>query len=887
MGSQHVAQYVKGLSVVDLTKLRSHQDTKPEHLPVTWNARVYLEGRKIPDNGDFGSRKPDLTYIDDRPIELSVGAPPTQQPTEPENNVTGPVEWSGAVIVIDTFVEAGIQTDSSSAMTGSPRLDMLNPTRVSTRCLVVGSPFLAHALGYLVQYYPSFHGMLFDESMREGLIIQEPFAVLLHHFDSIEAMAEGNAPVPTCKSEHDDSTESIERTKDHLQHLVDFLRPIYQELMLTYQKHISDPVPQVAFDKIWYLLKPGTDVYVQVDGSIYVAVVIDVKPDGANHNKVVGSGNVKWWLVDLWQLETDGSRLRRGLISAKVRAYSGLREVTSLSVCPISIWDAQDAGERRRHIIRRSAILFKALRQGNLLADYNGPIKETAQEYVGKVVIDHWRGLTDPKRQRPNSSHVKDYSNRFQEYDGTLINKDRPFNTIPSADNTENGEDALSAAEAAKDEQIARLEKLISDDRSEREAKETARLQVLGITALEQQHASHNQPTDPAQHETIARLENRFLDRHSERAAKGVARLAAIQREATEKAAQEQELAHDRTGNSGQHYAKPEGDSAGISPTKVHEYQGTELPDMEPRVHVTHKLTEHQLLLLCPVALAFALGTKQWILISLDYIQESVPSDEIISNLIIGPGELQIIKALSNRQNSHVKHWSVDFIEGKGSGQIILLHGPPGVGKTYTVEAISEWLHRPLLTLTVADIGTVETLVEENLVHWFNLAETWNAVLLVDEADVFLERRQNRDLARNGLVSAFLRRMEYFKGLLFLTTNRVGQIDDAFISRIHIAIEYQKLNEETRRKVWNGFFRKLKADRTSKIQIELGAKKWILDTAGETQLNGRDIRNALQTAITLAEFEKQEDPEDDEFQVTVVTTAHFQKVLGMVNQFRN
>lgn len=227
-------------------------------------------------------------------------------------------------------------------------------------------------------------------------------------------------------------------------------------------------------------------------------------------------------------------------------------------------------------------------------------------------MIDHWRGLTDPKRQRPNSPHVKDYSNRFQEYDGTLINKDRPFNTIPSADIRENREDILLAVEAAKDEQIARLEKLILDDQSEREAKKAASLQVLEITALEQQHASHNQPTDPAQHETIARLENRFLDRHSERAAKEVARLAAIQREATEKAAREQELAHDRTGNSGQHYAKPEGDGTGISPTKVHEYQGTELPYMEPRVNVTHKLTEHQLLLLCPVALAFALGTKQW-----------------------------------------------------------------------------------------------------------------------------------------------------------------------------------------------------------------------------------------------------------------------------------
>ena len=83
----------------------------------------------------------------------------------------------------------------------------------------------------------------------------------------------------------------------------------------------------------------------------------------------------------------------------------------------------------------------------------------------------------------------------------------------------------------------------------------------------------------------------------------------------------------------------------------------------------------------------------------------------------------------------------------------MVYHRPPGVGKTYTVEAIAEWLHRPLLSLTVADIGTVGTRVERELLRWFSLAEAWNAVLLVDEADIFLEKRQNRDLARNGLVS--------------------------------------------------------------------------------------------------------------------------------------
>lgn len=128
--------------------------------------------------------------------------------------------------------------------------------------------------------------------------------------------------------------------------------------------------------------------------------------------------------------------------------------------------------------------------------------------------------------------------------------------------------------------------------------------------------------------------------------------------------------------------------------------------------------------------------------------------------------------------------------------------------------------------------------------------------------------------------------MEYFKGLLFLTTNRVGQIDDAFISRVHVAIGYQALNNETRRKVWNGFFRKLVHEQAGKIQIASDAKKWVLDNTGETNLNGREIRNALQTAITLAEFEREEDPDNDTALVTVVTKTHFQKVLEMCNRFR-
>lgn len=58
-----------------------------------------------------------------------------------------------------------------------------------------------------------------------------------------------------------------------------------------------------------------------------------------------------------------------------------------------------------------------------------------------------------------------------------------------------------------------------------------------------------------------------------------------------------------------------------------------------------------------------------------DYISEISPSEESLQNLVFGENELKTIRALSNRQNSRNETWAADFIEGKGLGQIILLHG--------------------------------------------------------------------------------------------------------------------------------------------------------------------------------------------------------------------
>jgi len=98
----------------------------------------------------------------------------------------------------------------------------------------------------------------------------------------------------------------------------------------------------------------------------------------------------------------------------------------------------------------------------------------------------------------------------------------------------------------------------------------------------------------------------------------------------------------------------------------------------------------------------------------------------------------------------------VDLVPGKGQGLIILLHGPPGSGKTSTAETIAAYTGRPLYSITCGDIGLVPKDVEKELDEHTSRADKWGCVLLLDEADVFLMQRTWKELARNALVSGRL-----------------------------------------------------------------------------------------------------------------------------------
>ncbi|KAJ0354372.1 hypothetical protein COL154_001927 [Colletotrichum chrysophilum] len=138
----------------------------------------------------------------------------------------------------------------------------------------------------------------------------------------------------------------------------------------------------------------------------------------------------------------------------------------------------------------------------------------------------------------------------------------------------------------------------------------------------------------------------------------------------------------------------------------------------------------------------------------------------------------------------------LDPIRGKGKGLVILLHGAPGVGKTATAEAVAAETERPLFPITCGDLGFSPAAVERSGKDIFRYAHLWNCILLFDEADVFLTQRERGagNLERNALVGVFLRVLEYYSGILFLTTNRVGALDEGFRSRVHLSLCYPNLS---------------------------------------------------------------------------------------------
>jgi SpoVK/Ycf46/Vps4 family AAA+-type ATPase len=217
--------------------------------------------------------------------------------------------------------------------------------------------------------------------------------------------------------------------------------------------------------------------------------------------------------------------------------------------------------------------------------------------------------------------------------------------------------------------------------------------------------------------------------------------------------------------------------------------------------------------------------------------------ENLAEKLVLSEDNKNIIQILIEQKEGDFK----DIIPNKTGGAVIILSGKPGVGKTLTAEVFAESKQRPLYNVQASQLGVSPTRLEKQLMKVLRRAARWNAILLIDEADVYIHMREN-DINQNAIVGVFLRLLEYSSSILFMTTNRADVIDDAIASRCVARIDYAYPDEQQQMQIW-----KILAESSGIVLPEniIGniVQKY-------PQLSGRDIKNLLKLGNLKAKAEK-------------------------------
>lgn len=327
----------------------------------------------------------------------------------------------------------------------------------------------------------------------------------------------------------------------------------------------------------------------------------------------------------------------------------------------------------------------------------------------------------------------------------------------------------------------------------------------------------------------------------------------------------------------------------------------------------------------------YAVLERKFVQLSTRFVRsaELEANDKAFENLEINRIYKQLILALvkshfdkvETEKRTNVEIESQDLIRGKGKGVVILLHGVPGVGKTATAEAVALKWKKPLFPITCGDLGYTADMLEKSLNEIFRLAHHWGCILLLDEADVFITQRERHDLKRNALVSgedcegghfgldflmsmltfsqAFLRVLEYYNGIMFLTTNRAGVLDEAIKSRVHLNLYYDHLTEEQTVAIFKQHIQRLRniekqrnPDQNEQIMV---LHKEIIQFARDHynqsgsnnspgnnfgRWNGRQIRNAFLIASSLAHYDSEDEGDEEDKDDLAEHGRKKQKQLG-------
>lgn len=242
-----------------------------------------------------------------------------------------------------------------------------------------------------------------------------------------------------------------------------------------------------------------------------------------------------------------------------------------------------------------------------------------------------------------------------------------------------------------------------------------------------------------------------------------------------------------------------------------------------------------------PLLPVFSLSLHSYYWVNVANMSPYKYDESIQGKLILPPNQIKLLDALikdlelfldTDAESSSRSRVMTD----KAQSRVILLKGPPGVGKTLTSEVYAERIQRPLYEVACGQLGSDPEELEKALSEILNRSIVMDMPLVLNEADVFIKSRGD-DLTQNAIISVFLRALEYHTGLVFLTTNRPNDIDDALLSRCIAVINCQAPGEVERKRLWQVLSKEF--DTPMPENVAARAAK-LFPTAV-----GRDIQNLL------------------------------------------
>jgi SpoVK/Ycf46/Vps4 family AAA+-type ATPase len=198
----------------------------------------------------------------------------------------------------------------------------------------------------------------------------------------------------------------------------------------------------------------------------------------------------------------------------------------------------------------------------------------------------------------------------------------------------------------------------------------------------------------------------------------------------------------------------------------------------------------------------------------------------------------------------HIVHdrWGLEKKLSTGRGLTALFSGPSGTGKTMAAEIIARELGLDLYKIDLSQIVSKyigET--EKNLDRIFQAAENANAILFFDEADALFGKRSEvkdaHDRYANIEVGYLLQKMDEYEGIAILASNLRQNMDEAFIRRLHVVVEFPFPGEDDRRRIWAAIF---PSEAPLAPAVDFGR------LAREVRLSGGKIRNIAVAAAFQA-----------------------------------